>query len=166
VSTVFDENGSKIVDIRVRRAGNDRVPESGEQGMRVVVREHFLGSISVRPRARDRVRTDMSAGDLFLPVDAVRIACQCMNTWMTVERDGEREQILHIAPAASRTMDGHRCFAPGEEHAGRGKGLTVSSPVIDVGVDGLAFGSGDPAGELVRIENAGGYGNEAGTDDQ
>lgn len=29
-------------------------------------------------------------------------------------------------------------------------------PVIDVGVDRLAFRAGDAAGELVRIENAGG----------
>src|ERR1035438_7966235 len=75
---LFDEDGAEIIHVGESRPGNHRVAERREKAVRVVVAQHVLGANAERPSASDRVGSDTAARYLFLTVDPVRIAGQCV----------------------------------------------------------------------------------------
>ena len=61
---------------------------------------------------------DHRAGDLLHAVDAVRIRRECGDAFVATQRDGQRQQELHVPPAPALAPDGDACFAARQQQAG------------------------------------------------
>ena len=96
-----DEDGAEVVDVGQGRAGDDLVAQRLEEAVAVVVGQARLGVDPARGGAGQGVGRDDGAGDLLGPVHAVGVAGQREHARQAVQLDGEREQELDIAPAAS-----------------------------------------------------------------
>ena len=96
-----DEDGAEVVDVGQRRPGDDLVAQSLEKAVAVVVGQARLGADPEPGGAGQGVGRHDGAGDLFGPVDAVRVAGQREHARQAIQLDGERKQELDVAPAAS-----------------------------------------------------------------
>src|SRR5487761_2606270 len=114
---LHDQDRAKIVDVGQRGAGDDAVAQRSKEAVAIVARETVARTDAQCARARQRIRSDQRAGDLLLAIDAVGVPGDRMDAGPSIEADGEREQELDVAPAATAAADRDRRLAPGQQHA-------------------------------------------------
>src|SRR6202049_2222056 len=112
-----NQNGAEVVDVSQRRPGYNGVAERFEEAMAVVIVEAVLGFDTLGPGAGQAVGREVCTGDVLHTVDAVCIPRDRMNARAAVQRDAERKQELHIAPAAAVAAHGYCGFATGKQNA-------------------------------------------------
>src|SRR5262245_61591183 len=110
-SSLVDEDGSEIVDIGARRAGDDQIAQSFEKAIGVVVRKKGRCIEAPILGARDRVGRNQRAGIVLRSVYAVGVAGDGRDVRSPIERDGERQSEFGIAPAASLALERYRRLA-------------------------------------------------------
>src|SRR2546423_10174955 len=108
-----DEDHAIVVHVRACGSGDDELAERREETIAVVLGEHLLGLEAHGARARERVGREDGARVVLAAVDAVGVARERPGALLAGERDGEREQELRAAPAASLAANGDRGLAAG-----------------------------------------------------
>ena len=76
------KDGSEIIYVGQRRPSHDRVAQRLEKAVAIVVREVFFRPHSLRPRARQRVGSEIGSGDFLEAVDAVGVPGDGVNARM------------------------------------------------------------------------------------
>src|ERR1035437_296423 len=99
--------------------------------MAIVVGQTILGADTERPGALQSVRSQISPGNLFLSVAAIRIPGDGVNPCHPVQSNAQREQEFDIEPSTSITTYCHGGFATGKQDARRGKRLPTQSDLAD-----------------------------------
>ena len=98
---LLDQDGAEIVDVGVGRSGDHEIAEGGKDPVGIVGGQRGSRVDTGGGRARQRIGVDDSTCIVFAAVDAVRIARQGVGAGCAAERQGQRQRVLPIWPAAA-----------------------------------------------------------------
>jgi hypothetical protein len=114
-----DEYCSDVINVSTGGAGNDQIKRSGEQFIAVVVFQKFLCIDACGRSACQRIGCHIAARIVAGTVDAIRVARDCVDEWMPVKGDCERQCVFAIASAATIATYLNGRFAAREDYARR-----------------------------------------------